>query len=181
MAKVDEALIIQLIRSQSTQAKGFKLLMEQYRSAIYWHIRRLVVLHEDAQDILQDTFVNAFKYFDTFSEKSSLKTWLFTIATRECIRLFRKNKIEADSYDGNELLINRLESQHEIDGERVEVLFQKAILLLPEKQRLVFNLRYYDEMSYEEIALVTEQSVGTLKTNYHYAQKRIKEYMIQQD
>lgn len=177
MAKDEE--IIAKIKSGRDKDETFTLLMNKYKERIYWHIRRLVVSNEDAEDILQETFVKVYFNMDKFKGNSSIYTWLYTIATNECGQLFRKRKIITSSYDdSSQVLLENLSSEPSLSGDEVLVDFQKAILSLPEKQRLVFNLRYYDELSYHEISEITGQSESTLKTNYHYAEKKVKEYML---
>ena len=178
IATTDEE-ILSMFREQSTKSKGFTLLMNKYNERIYWHIRRLVVSHDDAQDVLQETFINVYNGLDGFAGDSKLYTWLYRIATNECLRLFRTKKKFLTSYDEiNDKLINQLHDSSNTDADVILVKFQEAILRLPEKQRLVFNMRYYDELSYEEISQVLNSSVATLKTNYHYASGKIKEFML---
>jgi RNA polymerase sigma-70 factor, ECF subfamily len=178
MADTTDEEILSMFREQSTKSKAFTLLMNKYNQRIYWHIRRLVVSHEDAQDILQETFINVYNKLHTFSGESKLYTWLYRVATNECIRLFRTKKQFLTSFDElSEQLVNTLHDTASEDGDKILVKFQEAILRLPEKQQLVFNLRYYDELSYEEISQVLDSSVATLKTNYHYASSKIKEFM----
>ncbi|WP_114781950.1 RNA polymerase sigma factor [Botryobacter ruber] len=179
MIETKDEEILSMFREQSTRSKGFTLLMNSYNQRIYWHIRRLVVSHEDAQDILQETFINVYNNLDSFAGESKLYTWLYRIATNECIRLFRNRKKFLASHDEvNEKLINTLYDTSAADGDEILIKFQEAVLRLPEKQRMVFNLRYYDELSYEEISQILDSSVATLKTNYHYASSKIKEFMI---
>ena len=179
MAETTDEEILSMFGEEHTKSKAFRLLMDKYNERIYWHIRRLVVSHEDAQDILQETFINVYNKLHTFAGESKLYTWLYRIATNECIRLFRTKKQFLTSYDElSEKLINTLHDTNTEDGDKILVKFQEAILRLPEKQQLVFNMRYYDELSYEEISQILDSSVATLKTNYHYASTKIKEFMI---
>ncbi|MFI3281441.1 MAG: RNA polymerase sigma factor [Rikenellaceae bacterium] len=174
----NEKEIIELISRSETRNEGFKLLMIKFREPIYWHIRRLVVRHEDAQDIMQEAFINVYKYIDKFKGDSSLKTWIYKIATNEALRHCTKRQLEIESYDQKSRLVDLFSSEQNIDFESVQATLQRSILSLPDKQRVVFNLRYYEEMSYEQIAEVTGSSVATLKTNYHYASTKIKELML---
>ncbi len=179
MTARDDDEILLLLRSNKTKDKGFSLLMDKYKERIYWHIRRVVISHEDAQDIMQETFINVYRFCGHFVGNSKLYTWLYRIATNECIRFFHSRKISFTSYDQmSEMLVDKLHEETMECEDVILIKFQEAILTLPEKQRLVFNLRYYDELSYEEIAQILDSSVGTLKTNYHYANEKIKEYMI---
>lgn len=161
--------------------KGFRMLVEKFQQPMYWHIRRMVVGHEDAEDVLQETFIRIFRYLGDFRSESSLSTWIYRITTNECIRFLNRKKEEAISTEEvQEELMNKLMASEYVDYENeMTVKFQQAILKLPEKQRLVFNLRYYDELSYEEISQITDSKVETLKANYHFAKEKIKEYMIQ--
>lgn len=158
---------------------GFRMLVEKFQSPMYWHIRRMVVSHEDAEDVLQETFIKIFRHLDDFRAESSLSTWVYRIATNECIRfLNRRKELLVSTEEVQEDLMNRLMASEYVDYDNaMEVKFQQAILTLPEKQRLVFNLRYYDELKYEEISRITDTKVETLKANYYFAKEKIKEYM----
>ena len=160
--------------------RGFRMLVEKFQSPIYWHIRRMVISHEDAEDVLQETFIRVFRAMDDFRSESSLSTWIYRIATNECIRFLDRRKEQAVSTEEvQEELMNKLMASEYVDYDNaMEVKFQQAILRLPEKQRLVFNLRYYDELKYEEISKITDTRVETLKANYYFAKEKIKEYMI---
>lgn len=163
----------------SDPERGFKMLMDHYQQSIYWHIRRLVVSHEDAEDILQEVFIRVFRHLGEFREESSLGTWIYRIATNECLRFLNNRREQAVSAEEvQEELMGKLMASDYVDYENeMAVRFQQAILTLPEKQRIVFNLRYYDELDYDEISRITETKVDTLKVNYHYAKEKIKEYM----
>ena len=175
--KVDE----DKIREACTRnpEEGFRMLVDQFQQSMYWHIRRMVVSHEDAEDVLQETFIRIFRYIGDFRSESSLSTWIYRIVTNECIRFLNKKKEEIlSSEEVQEDLLNKLMASEYVDYENeMEVKFQQAVLRLPEKQRVVFNLRYYDELSYEEISKITDSKVETLKANYHFAKEKIKEYM----
>ena len=155
------------------------MIVEKFRSPMYWHIRRMVISHEDAEDVLQETFIRIFRAMDDFRQESSLTTWVYRIATNECIRFLNRRKEQAVSTEEvQEELMSKLMASEYVDYDNaMEVKFQQAILSLPEKQRLVFNLRYYDELKYEEISRITDTKVETLKSNYHFAKEKIKEYM----
>ncbi len=161
--------------------KGFRLAVEKYSSRLYWHIRRLVILHEDADDALQNTFINAWKSIGRFRNESSLYTWLYTIATNEALALIKKRKSNSEvSLDDLESYFgNTQEGSTWFDGDEAEVILQNAILKLPEKQRIVFNLKYYDEMTYEEMSRVLNTSEGALKASYHHAVKKIEKIISQ--
>lgn len=160
--------------------RGFRMLVEKYHTSMYWHIRRMVVSHEDAQDVLQETFIRIFRYLSDFRAESSLATWIYRIATNECIRFLDRRREELiSSEELKDDLTDKLMASDYVDYEdAMQVKFQKAILTLPEKQRVVFNLRYYDELKYEEISRITGSKVETLKANYYFAKEKIKEYML---
>ena len=175
--KTNEMELIAQLRSNAVES--FDRLIEQYGDRLYWHIRRVVVQHEEAEDVLQETFARAFTSIGDFrgDNESSLMAWLYRIATNLAINALRKRKRWAlaslDSIRAD--LIATFEQEIDHSADEIVVRLQKAILALPTKQRLVFNMRYYDELSFEQISAATGQSVSTLKTNYHYAVKKIKE------
>jgi RNA polymerase sigma-70 factor (ECF subfamily) len=157
--------------------KGFRLLMNTYQKPVYFFIRRMVVDHDDAEDIMQETFISMYRTFDRFRQECALQTWLFKIASNECLRFLHRQKIEQT--DLQEELATKLMASEYVDYENeMAVKFQNAIISLPEKQRLVFNLRYYDELEYSEISKITDTKVETLKVNYHYAKENIKKYIL---
>ena len=179
-----------IIRAMRQDAeKGFRLLMMSYKEPLYWHIRRLVVSHDDAQDAAQETFIRIFRSFGQYSETNSLRAWLFRIATNEALRLLGRQKRSAGgrlqgknvtmlSLDDvtADMLSAKADAYYD-DGDAMVARLQKAILHLPAKQQLAFNLRYYDELSYEEIAEVSGSSAASMKMNYHLAKEKIIEYM----
>ena len=154
--------------------QGFRLLVEKFKSPMYWHIRRMVVSHEDAEDVLQETFIKVFRYLDDFRYECSFSTWLYRIATNECIRFLnhRKEQTVSDEEIHEELMEKLMASEYVDYDNAMEVKFQQALLTLPEKQR------YYDELKYEEISQITDTKVETLKANYHFAKEKIKKFMI---
>ena len=175
--KESAAELIAQLRSNAVE--GFDRLIEQYGDRLYWHIRRIVVHHEDTEDVLQETFTRAYLSIADFrgDTESSLTAWLYRIATNQSIRVLRKRKkwvfSSLDSVRGD--LLATFEHEVAPAADEIVVKLQRAILALPTKQRLVFNMRYYDELSFEQIAQATGDSVSTLKTNYHYAVKKIRE------
>lgn len=178
MVEITDSEILLALKNPVTRDKGFTMLMERYKERIYWYIRRLVVLHEDAEDVLQETFINAYRYAGSFNGQSKIYTWLYKIATNECIALFRRNKKSAyQMIEISQKLENELKETDTENSEAILFKFQQAILQLPEKQRLVFNLRYYDDLSYEEMVEVLGTSANALKTNFHYASEKIKNYL----
>jgi RNA polymerase sigma-70 factor, ECF subfamily len=159
--------------------KGFRLLVEKYSSRLYWHIRRLVILHDDADDALQTTFISAWKNIRNFRNESSLYTWLYSIATNESFALIKKrrrmNHIDIEDIQG--IFERSAEGDEWFDWDDAEVKLQNAILQLPEKQRIVFNLKYYDDIKYEDMSQLLNTSVGALKASYHHAVKKIESFL----
>ena len=180
MAKieVDNDALVAMLKDSALRDKGFALFMSKYGRTIYWHIRRIVVDHEDAEDAMQETAINVLNNIDSFNENSALSTWVYRIATNEALRVLRRRTHIFQSVDTlGETLVEKLESESDLDAKAVEMLFQKALLQLPTQQRIAFNMRYYDELSYEEISRITGKNVSTLKTKYHIAQNKIKQYI----
>jgi RNA polymerase sigma-70 factor, ECF subfamily len=160
--------------------KGFRIIVERYSQKLYWHIRRLVILHEDADDVLQNTFINAWRNIRSFRNESSVYTWLYTISTNEALALInrRKKNLTVPVDDLGALFLSSAEGNTWFDGDEAEIKLQNAILSLPEKQRVVFNLKYYDEMSYEDMSRALNTSVGALKASYHHAVKKIENFIL---
>lgn len=159
--------------------KGFRLLMEKYQQRLYWQIRRMVYDHEDANDVLQNCFIKIFRSIHAFEGKSKLYTWLYRIATNEAITFINKKKQKqaASLDDGEQGLSNRLQADQYFEGDEVQLRLQEAIARLPEKQRLVFNLRYFDEMNYADMSEMLGTSEGALKASFHHAVKKIENYV----
>lgn len=157
----------------------FSEILTIYKERIYWHIRKMVIDHDDANDITQETFIKVYKNINQYRGEAGLFTWIYRIATNECLKFLRKKKrISLFSFSSIENeLANSLTSSHYIDGNEVELKLQKALLKLPDKQRLIFNMKYFDDLSYEEISIITETSIGGLKASYHHAVKKIKKYI----
>jgi RNA polymerase sigma factor (sigma-70 family) len=176
--KIKETEIVELMSSDKTREKGVRLMMDAYQSRLYWHIRRLIVDHDLAQDVLQDTFIKAYQNFHQFKQDSQLYTWLYRIATNEALQQLNKLKKMQKSDEGSEYHLQNLVAENvSADADEIQILLQKAIQSLPEKQKLVFTLRYYDDLPYEEISKIVDMSVGTLKTNYHYAKQKVEDYV----
>lgn len=176
VADIKDEQILALIRQQGQQERGFKLLLQKYQERLYWHIRKLVIDHEDANDVTQNCLIKVFKGIHRFQGNASLYTWLYRIATNESITfLNKKKKTGTDSLDDEALsLAEQLKADVYFDGNDIQIALQKAVLALPEKQRLVFQLRYFEEMSYQQMAEVLSTSVGGLKASYHHAVKKIE-------
>jgi RNA polymerase sigma factor (sigma-70 family) len=162
-----------------TRRKGFELLVNKYQSKIYWHVRKMVIDHDDADDLVQDTFVKVWLSLETFRGDSQLYTWIYRIATNECLNFIKKkrNKNQVSIDDYNNELIAQIDNDPMTTGDEIQKALQKAILTLPDKQRLVFNMKYFEEMKYEAIAEITGTSVGALKATYHIAVKKIEEIL----
>lgn len=176
--KINETEIIELMSSEKTREKGVRSMMDAYQSRLYWHIRRLIVDHDLAQDVLQDTFIKAYQNFHQFKQDSQLYTWLYRIATNESLQQLNKLKKMQKSDEGSDFHLQNLVAENvSAEADEIQILLQKAIQSLPEKQKLVFTLRYYDDLPYEEISKIVDMSVGTLKTNYHYAKQKVEDYI----
>src|SRR5664279_1001700 len=175
----DAELLLQF-RNPSTKEKAFTAIIKKYQEKLYWHIRRMVVEHEDANDVLQNVFIRVWNGLENFREDSQLYTWLYRIATNECLTfLEQKKKKSAVSLSELESgLSNKIRADKDFDGNKLEWKLQLAIQQLPEKQRVAFTLRYYDEMPYEEMSRVLDTSEGALKASYHHAAKKIEDYII---
>jgi len=178
-ATQDDRALLALYRQPDTREKGFTAIIQKYQERLYWHIRRLVIDHEDANDVLQNVFIKVWKNLEGFREDAQLFTWLYKIATNECLTFLeqQKRKSAVSLSDIETGLSNKLRADSQFDANKLEWKLQKAILSLPEKQRVVFNLRYYDEMPYEEMSRVLETSEGALKASYHHAVKKIEEFI----
>ncbi|MPN57369.1 ECF RNA polymerase sigma-E factor [bioreactor metagenome] len=164
--------------SEKSRDSGVRLMMDAYQSRLYWHIRRLIVDHDLAQDVLQDTFIKAYQNFHQFKQDSQLYTWLYRIATNESLQQLNKmKKMQKTDQDAEIYLQNLVAENVETEAEEIQILLQKAIQTLPEKQKLVFTMRYYEDLPYEEISKILDMSVGTLKTNYHYAKQKVESYV----
>lgn len=172
----NDKYIIQAMREDAE--RGFRLLMKSYKEPLYWHIRRLVVSHDDAQDAAQETFIRIFRSFGQYSEANSLRAWLFRIATNEALRLIERRRDDMMPIDG----VFDSEADSYVNYDDLEaVRLQKAILSLPPKQQLAFNLRYYDEMDYAEIAQIADTTAASVKASYHVAKEKIIKFMTQND
>jgi RNA polymerase sigma factor (sigma-70 family) len=175
----DSELLIQF-RNPSTREKAFTAIIKKYQEKLYWHIRRMLVDHEDTNDVLQNVFIRVWNGLDNFREDAQLYTWLYRIATNESLTFIEQQKKKASvSLDAVESsLSNKVQADKHFDPNRLEWKLQVAIQQLPEKQRVVFNLRYYDEMPYEEMSRVLDTSEGALKASYHHAVKKIEDYIL---
>ena len=178
----NEDIIIAQLKKENLRAGAFSAIVEEHSESIYWHIRRMVLEHEDANDIVQNTFIKAWMNIDSFQGKSKISTWLYRIAINETLTFLNRNKgtlVSLDSPEG--AIADQLESDTYFSGSKADAMLQEAIAHLPEKQRLVFNLKYYDDMKYEEMSQLLDTSVGALKASYHIAVKKIEEYLSKTD
>lgn len=175
----NESEVLKLLQNADTQRKGFELIVSQYSEQLYWQIRRLVLSHEDANDLLQNTFIKAWVNIDSFRGESKLSTWLYRIALNECLTFLNKQRtVQLVSIDSDDTpFAQQLESDPYFPSDHIQLLFQKALLTLPEKQRMVFNLKYYQEMKYEDMSQIFGTSVGALKASYHHAVKKIAKFL----
>lgn len=175
---IDEAVLVEQLHDPKTASVAFDMLMRVYGEPVYWQIRKLVVRHEDADDILQNVFLKVWNNLNNFRGDAKLSTWLFKIAINECINFLNKertrNNLSVEEVDDSYLLQN-IESDPYFDGDELHAELLRAVAKLPEKQRIVFNMRYFDEMKYEEISEILGTSVGALKASYHHAVKKIEE------
>ncbi len=171
--------ILSLLQNEASYEKGFRTLMEKYQERLYWHIRKMVYEHDDANDVIQNTFIKVYRSIARFEGKSKLYTWLYRIATNESITFLNKKKKKATSSidDEESNLGNRLKADEYFDGDEIQIQLQLALEKLPEKQRIVFNMRYFDEVSYADMSEILETSVGALKASYHHASKKIESYL----
>ncbi|HZL09842.1 MAG TPA: RNA polymerase sigma factor [Prolixibacteraceae bacterium] len=171
--------ILDSLKDPSTRELAFRHLISKYKERLYWHIRKMVLNHDDADDILQNTFIKIWNGLDSFRGESGLFTWLYRIATNESITFLnlRKRRMMTSLTDENEYLIENLESDTYFDGDEWQMILQKAIATLPDKQRLVFNMKYFDEIKYEDMSVILGTSVGALKASYHHAVKKVEEYV----
>lgn len=172
---MDEGEIIALFR-EGERDRAFNTLVRTYSERLYWHLRGMVQTHEDADDLLQNTWVRVWNALDTFREDSSLYTWLYRIATNEAISFLRKQRVRSfvTFSDRSESIAGRISTEGLFDGDKLQMALQKAIAKLPPKQKAVFTMRYFEDMKYEEIAEILDTSVASLKTSYHFASEKVK-------
>jgi len=182
MVATAEHQLISDLGNPGRKRKVFDSIVKEYQQVLYYHIRRIVIDHDDANDVLQNTFLKAWRNIEKFRGDSSIKTWLYRIATNESITYLKAKKKRqfTDVEDIQNDLRHSLESGRYIEGSEIQLKLQRAILTLPERQRLVFNMRYFDEMKYDEMAQILELSTGSLKASYHHAVKKIEKYLEDQ-
>lgn len=175
----EETTLVSELQQASTKEAAFRTLIAQYKERLYWHIRKIVLSHDDTDDVLQNTFIKIFKSIDNFKGESKLYSWMYRIATNESITFLNK-KAKQNSVDISEYqqqMVSNLKSDDWFSGDEIQLVLQKAIATLPQKQQLVFNMKYFDNMKYNDISEVLETSVGALKASYFHAVKKIEEYI----
>lgn len=173
---IKEEELVQQLKNERTREKAFRTLMSQYKERLYWHIRKIVISHDDADDVLQNTFVKVFRNINNFKENSKLYSWMYRIATNEAITFINKRTklkaVDITEYQNN--LVDSLQDDVLYSGSEIQLILQKAIATLPQKQQLVFNMKYFDEMKYSDMSEILGTSVGALKSSYFHAVKKIE-------
>ena len=173
---IDEIALVEELQNIQTKEKAFRILIKEYKERLYWHIRKIVISHDDADDVLQNTFIKVFKGIDNFKQDSKLYSWMYRIATNESITFINKRARERniDITEMKQELVSNLQSDRWFSGNDIELILQEAVATLPEKQQLVFNMKYFDHMKYQEISDILDTSVGGLKASYFHAVKKIE-------
>lgn len=179
----DDRVIIADLKLENKRDLAFHTLVNKYQERLYWHIRKIVMNHDDTDDVLQNTFIKVWRSIDKFREESSLYTWLYRIATNESISFINSNKKRSfmPFNDVSDYLAKNLISDPYFEGDKIQLKLQEAILRLPEKQRIVFNMKYFDELKYEDMSKILDTSVGALKASYFHASKKIENYLKSTD
>jgi RNA polymerase sigma-70 factor (ECF subfamily) len=175
----DETILIEQLKNVQTREKAFRKLISIYKERLYWHVRKIVISHDDADDVLQNTFIKVFKNIANFNQESKLFSWMYRIATNESITFINKRakKRNLDISDYQKELTSTLAEDIFFTGDEIQYILQKAIATLPQKQQLVFNMKYFDELKYNEISEILETSVGALKASYFHAVKKIENFI----
>lgn len=176
---MEDSEILEKFQEEKTRHDAFHQLIKKYQERIYWHVRKMVIVHEDADDLTQDIFIKVYNHLEGFKQNSQLFTWIYRIATNECLSFLKKKRTRffIPIHDVEGELSNKIESESIVDGNEIEIKLQKALLTLPEKQRLVFNMKYFDELKYDQISEILGTSVGGLKASYHHAVKKLEVYL----
>lgn len=176
---MEDLEILTKIRNPDTKNYGFNLLVRKYQERIYWLVRKMVINHDDADDLVQEVFIKVWQKLDQFREDSKLYTWIYRIASNETLNFLRKkrNKYFLPIHDLQGELLHKLISSPHINADEVQMKLQQALLKLPNKQRMVFNLKYFEDLKYEEISEITGTSTGSLKASYHHAVKKIEQFL----
>ena len=176
---MEDKEILEKFAKEESRNLAFNQLVRKYQQKVYWHIRKMVIDHEDADDLTQEVFIKVWKHLENFRQDAQLYTWLYRIATNECLNFLKskKRKFFLPINDVEAELSAKIDRQENLSGDEIQLKLQKALLKLPDKQRLVFNMKYYDEMTYEQISEILGTSVGALKASYHLAVKKIEDYV----
>ena len=179
----DETVLIEQLINVQTREKAFRELISLYKERLYWHVRKIVISHDDADDVLQNTFIKIYKNIGKFKQESKLFSWMYRIATNEAITFINKRNKErkVDISEVQEQIVSTLESDIYFSGEEIQEILQKAIASLPQKQQLVFNMKYFDNIKYTQISEILGTSVGALKASYFHAVKKIESYIKKQN
>ncbi|MFN4084213.1 MAG: RNA polymerase sigma factor [Bacteroidia bacterium] len=173
----DDSEIFQAFLNTNTKHKAFEILFDKYAKKLYWVARRIVINHDDADDVMQNTWIKIWNNLSGFKEESKLYTWLYKITTNESLLMLQKKKQNLSIDDYQETLSNQLQAGVYFNGNKVQLALQQAVLQLPEKQRLVFNLKYFENMKYEDMEKILDTSIGALKASYHHAVKKVEEIL----
>ena len=176
---MEDKELLSKIRNPETRNYGFNLLVREYQKRVYWHVRKMVIDHDDADDLTQDVFIKIHRHINGFREDAQLFTWIYRIATNECLSFLQRKKrrffLPIGDLEGE--LTTKLQSSAGLSGDEIQFKLQKALLKLPDKQRMVFNMKYFDDLPYEQISEITDTSVGALKASYHHAVKKIEDFL----
>ncbi|MBN1111938.1 MAG: RNA polymerase sigma factor [Bacteroidales bacterium] len=181
MADYSDKELLALFRDDESKNYSFNLIVRKYQERLYWHIRKMVGFHEDADDVMQNTFLKVWKGLESFREDSQLYTWLYRVATNEALTFLKKKKTRyfISTDDDESHVQNKLESDVYFEGDELEKKLHKALAKLPDKQKLVFNMKYFDNIKYEDMSEILDTSVGALKASYHHAVKKLEKYLLE--
>jgi RNA polymerase sigma factor (sigma-70 family) len=176
---LEDKELLDKLRNPETANYGFNLLARTYQQRVYWHVRKMVIDHDDADDVTQEVFIKIHRYIGNFREDAQLYTWIYKIATNECLSFLarKKRRFFLPIGDVAGELSAKLDSASHVSADEIQLKLQKALLTLPDKQRIVFNMKYFDDLTYEQISEITNTSVGALKASYHHAVKKIEDYL----
>jgi RNA polymerase sigma factor (sigma-70 family) len=180
LSELSDEMLLDSFKNDALKESAFTALVKKYQERLYWHIRRMVVAHEDTNDILQNVFIKVWKNLGSFRGDANVFTWLYRIATNETLTWIeqQKRKASVSINESEDLFSEKLHAERGFDSSKIEWKLQKAVQQLPEKQKLVFNLRYYDEMPYEQMSQLLDTSEGALKASYHHAVKKVEAYLL---
>jgi RNA polymerase sigma-70 factor (ECF subfamily) len=176
---IAEATLVNELKNKATQAKAFEVLVDTYGQRLYWHIRRIVIDHDDSDDVLQNTFIKIYRNIESFKGQSKLYSWMYRIATNEALQFIKvkSRKLGVSGTELHERMANNLKADVYFEGDEIQLKLQRALSILPERQKLVFNMKYFEAMKYEEISEILDTSVGALKASYHLAVKKIERFL----